>query len=809
MACCLRVTQTRFPGQGWLVLALLFLAGCHGLPPFSETALRPDQLPAAARSEQDPPVRPAPQSPDTGAEESPLHDLAGGRWWRSTASAPDPESEYRWRHEGVERAAKSLGVDLLRRAIAESTDPAARANAAIALARLNDPFADSLLIETARNPAIETNHRCAALETLAIGIQRRCKEAGKGDADAQIDPRRIFVDLAGEFAVSAAPDAPYRPLLHAEALHAAAALKLELDDPLLVPALESKMPDVKVAALECLAGRRQGLPRTALDLRTDPDPRVRMAALAAAAKHPDESTARILGQALLDADFEVRLNALHQLGTLGTDEACALLQEQMKHPGELVRAAAVEGLAAAGRWDQVLEAGEDRSWRVRKTVAQSLRYIPSHDAALLAERLLRDQSPEVEYATVEAVAHWPVQRAAPILLVACNHLAVSTRQRAAEKLAEMWPPAREFSPTAPPERRAEMLAELRDRAAAEFGQVDRDRLARGTSEARPPDLPASEGYLEARALVTSLTRRSSTSEVQAAFAKLERHGSQLIPILDEMCAREKTALREEFFTDLLPKLDPSFQLLQELRAADLNRRRRAAAALAEQITSRPPSGLLLARLTDVMAHEPDSVVWLSVWRAVSGRTDEPVIRLAYLALEHPAPEVRRQTCEYLLSHPAAEHAAALVGALDDPIPYVARAAAAALGRCGPLSDTRPLVRALESHDPDLRLEAAVSLARLGAEAGFVALERFSYEGDSYLRRETAQAMGVLADQRFLPALIRLTNDRDSVRRAAILALRSVAGADVAATPGPGELSLEEQARRWQAWWQARESRGAE
>jgi HEAT repeat protein len=310
-----------------------------------------------------------------------------------------------------------------------------------------------------------------------------------------------------------------------------------------------------------------------------------------------------------------------------------------------------------------------------------------------------------------------------------------------------------------------------------------------------------------RQLVVALANEKSPDLIRRQLQALSGYGAALVPLLEQIAVEEKLYLREDIYSEVLPPLDPAFQALALLRSGDVNQRRSASNRLANEFQEHPPSALALTRLAQLMPGESDAVVWLNLWRALFDRDDEPLCELAYVGLEHAVPEVRRQSCQYLGRHPAPRHAAALMRAIDDPAPEVARAATEALGHCGPLADRRRLAQALASRDPGLRFAAAVSLARLDDESGRAALERFTYEGDSDLRRETAQAMGQVADKRFIPALIRLLDDRDSVRLAALVALGAIAGGERIQEPAERSLSLDEQARRWQNWWRAKQQQG--
>jgi HEAT repeat protein len=543
------------------------------------------------------------------------------------------------------------------------------------------------------------------------------------------------------------------------------------------------------------------LSQRGLDLRTDPDPNVRLCWIDAIAAGAGGSAAAELGKCLRDPDLRLRLATVRALGSVHGDQSQALLRTQLKDPGELIRSAAVTSLARLNDERAVLGAADDPSWRVRKAVAESLATFPTRQASVVAERLLVDQSPDVEVAVVDAVGAWPLERAGNLLLMACSQTALATRERAADHLSKQWPPAGDFSPTAPPERRAEVLDELRAAWAAEFGEIDRSLLAQTTPQ-RVPAVAPMPHLDEIRVLVTELATQRSTEVQRRQLARLRGYDRELIPALEYLATVERLHLIDAIYHDALPQIDPAFRLLMSMESADLQTRREASGRLATLAADTSLRPLVLLRLSQRVPHEADGVVWINVWRMIEHDAREPSLRIAYAALGHSEVEVRLKACEYLAAHPAREHAPFLTATLADKSPNVARAAAAALGRCGPLEDLSGLTSALAARDPGLRLAAAVSLAQLGSEEGRVALERFTYEGDSDLRRSSAVAIGTLGDREFIPALIRLLDDRDNVRRAALEALVQITGGDVAERPGEPPASLPERAQRWKQWWAA-------
>jgi HEAT repeat protein len=326
------------------------------------------------------------------------------------------------------------------------------------------------------------------------------------------------------------------------------------------------------------------------------------------------------------------------------------------------------------------------------------------------------------------------------------------RKLAAAQLAERWPPAAVFEVDASAEHRAKLLADLARQWHAEFPSIG-PQSASPRSAGRPSSVPATgSAELDHRALAA----------------------------------------------------------VEQLNAADVRDRRRAAESLRGEFASQPLPDLALARLSTLMTVEADALVWVSVFDVLAGDVREPAIRLTYAALGHPAPEVRRRACEHLAAHPDARHGRLLLASLDDRSPAVVAAAVKALGRLDSLDDLRPLEGLLTSPDHELRVEVAAALARFGADSGKAALERLAFDPDPKVRRAAAVAMGEAPDPSFLPDLIHLLDDRPEIRRAALTSLPRVVGRDAPFSGSASELPVKtaaapssDESQIWKDWFRRR------
>jgi HEAT repeat protein len=332
------------------------------------------------------------------------------------------------------------------------------------------------------------------------------------------------------------------------------------------------------------------------------------------------------------------------------------------------------------------------------------------------------------------VGHWPLRQSGPILLEALASETYQTRRAAAEGLARLWPPAADFAVDAAPQQRAEALARLHERYGREVGFAD--------------------------------------PEVLAGAQRVSNAGG------DEKVWLEALAEVERLASD------------------DVRARRRAAERLAELARQRTLGRPVALRLAEAMTREADPLVWRSVLMAVASDGSEPADRLAYLAIGHPASEVRRRACEHLAAHPSPSHAKVLLPALEDANPAVAIAAVRALGASGGLEDTGPFRRLLGSPNEAMRVEAATSLAQLGDPSGAAALERLAHSRDPSIRRQAAMAMGRVGDPVFAATLVGLLEDQYAIRLAALESLPKVMGQPGSGLESPPPGGTAEQVEFW-------------
>lgn len=750
------------------------------------------------------PAQPEEAAPETapGAAQAPdpiVTALGSDAWYEAVApreplteppteallGAP-PKGPFTWRHTGVEAlvADPQLTPAALSPALA-SPQPVVAANGAMVAVRRGWPVDPALLAAAVRLESARPSLRAAAAEALGAAGTASAQAALRDELDREPAPNR--------------PPRVERSLVEALARQADPA-----DAPRLVARLSHAESKVRLAALAGLLALPAPLPGEALELRSDPDPRVRAQVCQALAMHGSTQASDWLAGLLADEQIPVRVAALTALGSLPGPANVETLRTATRDTREVIRAAAVAALATQGDWDSVLAAAGDESWRVRLAVAAALAAHPTPASAQVARELVADPSGECATATIEAARSWPLPLAGPVWLEALSRSGYRSRQRAGELLASAWPPARDFPCDAPAAERANRWTALQAAWSREFGRIELAAFAsRAAGAARDVGAAvAPETWNAVQRLVGVLSQQAHPEALDAACRELIALGPPVAVALGVMALEQQIPLPPAVYERVLPAVSPQFAILAQLADQDNALRRAAAAELVEWIRREPLTALALARLAELTQLETDPEVWRDVLIAVADDPREAAAQIALAALQHSLAEIRRRGCEHLAEHPDRRHAPALLAAVGDAHVGVSRAAVRALGEPGVLADPAPLEALLNSPDKWLQLEAARSLARLGAPRGVAAVERLAYDSDPEICRRAMDTMGEVADPEFLPALVdRVGESREGIGPAAARALERIVGQPPPATDPDGRPLPNSLAARWRAWWE--------
>ena len=345
-------------------------------------------------------------SPESGCCGSTFHPYG-------TSPGPD---DFRWHSPAVDEIL-AMPVDKQPNfaALLTSQQPMIAVNAAIVLARLGQQVPLEKLVDAVRDQSSKLPLRRAAVEAL-----------GRAEKPSAVKPLQELTDQYGNIEKAASS---YIPELHAELLYALARQEDPATDPRYVDAVRSPSIEVRLAALESWArGSEGGLPLEVADLRGDPKERVRAAALAALVARHDPQALEYARRALMDASLDVKLAAIAALGGVPEDAARADLEKLLKSESEIIRGAVVTSLGQRGAHDVVLRTGNDKSWRVRKVVAEQLANRSGPPEISLAHELLSDRSVEVQSQVVASLDKWPLEAAGPLYLWAARTRGVPDSQ---------------------------------------------------------------------------------------------------------------------------------------------------------------------------------------------------------------------------------------------------------------------------------------------------------------------------------------------------------------------------------------------
>lgn len=576
--------------------------------------------------------------------------------------------------------------------------------------------------------------------------------------------------------------------------------------------------EVRLAALDaCLIhdllnqGMKRGdaieesWPPNLLNLRNDPDYRLRIkiGQLVALGRH--SSGWPLLHEQLNDAEVAVRHEALVSLGRLGTPEAREELRVQMKDPGELTRVAAIKGLACYGAED-LKPGATDESPHVRREVARQLAQYQDYESALVLRGLLVDPNPQVQLEAVQALVYWPDSPAVGLLIHALQESSTPARQSALTSLEARAGKALMFPLHASREERL--------RASEKMSREWPTEL-RGSPPTRSPvvsDTPNDPRRIEE--LQSDLRELATLDPLDPRGAAIQQKLMDLRPTdvewLERYAGEGPVSQREWIQGEVLPKLSRTYARLAEMEKADILDRRRGAERLASEANAHPLRPTELSRLEGILAREQDAMVWRFAMLAIEKDPSPHGARIAQMAANHTWPDIRILGCQHIARHGGPDQALWLMPLFADSNPQVQGAAVDAATHCRnpivvdglpgqPGGGVRPL---LTTGNTALRVKVAACLSQFGDQQGIGELQRLARDPDWNIRYQAIQAMGAGGQTRFVGTLTQLgwAEKHPSVQRALLQSLAQL----VPETQRPPELSSsltpDKQIEIWVTWW---------
>ncbi|MEX1094910.1 MAG: HEAT repeat domain-containing protein [Planctomycetales bacterium] len=515
---------------------------------------------------------------------------------------------------------------------------------------------------------------------------------------------------------------------------------------------------------------------------------------------------RVLQAQLSDRDFSVRDAALDSLGVLGTPEAVAELERQAVRSEELIRAAAVRGLARLGP-ERLVPHANDESAAVRKAVAAGLGRCPGPRTALVLRELLGDANIQVQGAAVEAIADWPDRLAIPLLLHALQESSWQMRQEGFRQLRRRRRIDEPYRAEGTPAERRAAVARIAGQAGLPTGFLHE------LQQADLPRAPQADGQqaLRIESWLRDLDRfPSAAPEHAAARERLLRLAPRDVALVERLALEGRAPVPPVVLDELLSASSPAHAALRDLASPDVFARRRGAQRLAQIAGAASPSPLVLRRLREALAHEQDRLTWRFAMEAVLPDGSEEGAQIAAIAINHSWPDVRQLGCGYVRRHPSSEAAHWVRPLLDDADRNVQQAAIDAAGRCGNLAvvddlpgqgglpPARGLRSLLQDTDRHVRFAAAIALSRLGVEEGLLEMVRLAHDENPAIRIHVVQAMAETGRTRFRGPLVELgwTEPHDRVRRAILAGLERLTPPE----QRPPELAqATDDAARIEAW----------
>jgi HEAT repeat protein len=638
--------------------------------------------------------------------------LADAEWVVAPTAAATDESNAaarrgRWRHAGLEAVlSRDDARDRLRHAV-RSTDAAVSATAAIGLAWLGEPQVLKRLEQAARDTSLKLPARGAAIEAI-----------GRLDSTQPDDVLTQLFEEYGQFRGAGRPR--YVPELHADLARAVAHRDGDRHAEAIRNALQSPAAPVRMEATRAYLIGRHSPPRELIDRAADDVASVRAVAIQALAQTQHAEAQACVLRALSDYDLTVRLAAIEALGVLPAAENAARLNELRESSTDVIRAAAVKALAARGDVGAVVGAVEDKSWRVRSAVAESLLKLSYTKREPLARALVGDASLEVQRRLVRALADWPLDEAIPLLLTAIEGRTAATRRDATEQLQARWPAAAELSPHASREALAAESARLREVWQQDYGAEVARRMAMPSEVAATSDAHAVAAIIERLATKSSHERRAAARELALKYRET-RLPEEALERLRELVEAETDAL---VWNDVL---------------LFIGHDGRAAAADLAAIAASHPAGDVRRRACSYFGEHPSS-------------------RAAHVLLNSLADEdanVVREAVRSLGNQGVVPDLAPLEALLTSTDSLVRLEAAAALSRLGSPEGVPALLRLTHHQDPLVRRQSATAL------------------GAALNQPQPRQPINDAQRREAIAELTRLLNDKADVRRAAGAILQEI------------------------------------
>ncbi|MFO1020984.1 MAG: HEAT repeat domain-containing protein [Planctomycetales bacterium] len=534
--------------------------------------------------------------------------------------------------------------------------------------------------------------------------------------------------------------------------------------------------------------------------------RIDLGRLVAIAKHPKAWL--ILREQTRDFDPTVRQEALVSLGWLGNEQALEELRKQRMSEHEMIRAAAVKGLAHWGADELRPSLGpQEKSPVVRQEVAHQLGQFHDDHAAEMLRICLTDINPQVQKEAIQQAERLPERLAVPLLLTALTESSSEPRRLALAELERRSGKSLPFPIFGSLDERQRESALLRQQWPQRLATTEAPQTPSARESERQAELRIAELRGELRAY---LDLPPGDPRLEVARERLNPLTVSDVRWIEELVPQSSPEQNERLATDVLPKISPVYQALHDLRQADISVRRKGAERLYQEGSKVSLSRMATLRLQHLLTHEQDSMVWRFCMLAVAQDGSPEALQIAQLAVNSSWPDIRVLGCDYIAKHGTAEQALWIRGLFADKNTNVQAAAVRAAIHCrNPIvladsPDGQPgLKRVLTTAGPEIRVQVACCLCLFGDDQGYQELMRLSQNGDWMVRLQVVRGMAASGQTRFVASLINLgwTERHPSVRLGILQALDAL----VPETQRPSGLAsttgVDQKLTLWAAWWE--------
>jgi HEAT repeat protein len=544
-------------------------------------------------------------------------------------------------------------------------------------------------------------------------------------------------------------------------------------------------------------------------LLEDSEPQVRRSALAALVAHPTRVGRDVVLKLSRDVDVSVAVEGVRGMAHYPDVEIATRLAEQAKSPSAMIREAAVESAGALGQESIVLEAAGDPQASVRVAAARALARFPAPVALPALTRLLADdRASAVQAAVLGSLVSRPAAEGVPLLLQGLDSASARTREEAQRQLTALSnrPEFRNTysAPSAGRWSRSLAMFHATDPAEARGAQLADLRLAWGSMElvrqvpSTPPDPVAGEDVTQARQWVRQSAEGNLSPELWSRWAQVP------VVTIEEAVLVEDWLPSEEFVERVLAPRDPAYPMLLRVNAATPSQ----VTTLVAQFERRPMSRLQGVLLASALREETRADIWTRLMprgiealaRSEMGSVERAAVdRLVCLGMRHDSDLVREAVCDRLAEHPGLVPSEGLAAVMSDPSERVRRSAIRAAGATADQKTIGSLRDALRSSSAAIQAEAAAQLLAQGEKEGFETLRRLAYSPDDDVRRRVLTALvnhpRVERDGTLQLLTQFLSDGKLEIRQRAVAGLEKVVGPLEGETV-PARVFTEEQVARW-------------